>query len=391
MASSLKSLYLLDPDVTFLNHGSFGACPRPVFETYQDWQLRLERQPVEFIARKSPVLLAEARQRLAEYLGADAKDLVYVSNSTTAINIVARSLNLQPGDEILATDHEYPAMNQTWSYIAQKTGAHYIRRPIRLPFSTAEEFVEDYWAGVNTNTRVIFLSHIPFSLAVILPIKEICRRAREAGLISIVDGAHAPGQISLHMRDIGADIYFGACHKWLSAPKGSSFLFANPQAQEWVDPLIISRGWDPRQVPDGATRFIEFLEYQGTRDLSAFLSVPAAIDFQAQHDWNAQQSRCHALAASTRNRINAITGLDPICPEGPEWFKQLVSIRLPEIDLTELSRRLIERYRVEVPMIQWPGSPNFVRVSFQAYNEQRDADALVEALAVEIPQLLASH
>jgi isopenicillin-N epimerase len=200
MASSLKSLYLLDPDVTFLNHGSFGACPRPVFETYQDWQLRLERQPVEFIARKSPVLLAEARQRLAEYLGADAQDLVYVSNSTTAINIVARSLNLQPGDEILATDHEYPAMNQTWSYIAQKTGANYIRRPIRLPFTTAEEFVEDYWAGVTTNTRVIFISHIPFSLAVILPIKEICRRARAAGLISIVDGAHAPGQIPLHIK-----------------------------------------------------------------------------------------------------------------------------------------------------------------------------------------------
>jgi isopenicillin-N epimerase len=387
MVSPLKSHYLLDPDVIFLNHGSFGACPRPVFETYQDWQRELERQPVEFIARKSPALLSAARARLAAYLHADASNLVYVSNSTTAINIVARSLNLQPGDEILSTDHEYPAMNQTWSYTAQKTGAQYIRKPISLPFTTPQNFVEQFWSGVNPNTRVIFISHIPFSLAVILPVKEICRRARAAGLVSIIDGAHAPGQIPVDLQDIGADIYFGACHKWLSAPKGSSFLYASPTAQAWVDPLIISRGWDPRQVPDGSTRFIEYLEYQGTRDLSAFLSVPAAIDFQAQHDWPAQQERCHALAASTRARINALTGLDPICPDSAAWFRQLVSIRLPEMDLNDLSQRLLEGYRIEVPMIHWPGYPNFVRVSFQAYNSQSDADALVEALANELPQL----
>jgi isopenicillin-N epimerase len=253
--------------------------------------------------------------------------------------------------------------------------------------TTADEFVEYFWSGVNKNTRIIFISHIPFSLAVIMPVKEICRRARAAGLISIIDGAHAPGQIPIDLNELGADIYFGACHKWLSAPKGSSFLYASPQAQAWVDPLIISRGWDPRQVPDGSTRFIEYLEYQGTRDLSAFLSVPAAIEFQAEHNWPAQQDRCHALASTTRTRINELTGLAPICPDSTGFFCQLVSIRLPEIDLNELSRRLLERYRIEVPMIQWPGSPNFIRVSFQAYNNQADADSLVEALQIELPQL----
>jgi len=387
MVSPLKSYYLLDPEIIFLNHGSFGACPIPVFETYQDWQRKLERQPVEFIVRQSPKLLAEARARLAEYLHADASDLVYVSNSTTAVNIVSRSLNLHPGDEILATDHEYPAMNQTWEYVANKTGAAYIRRPILLPFSTQAEFIDHFWAGVTQKTRVVFISHIPFSLGIILPVKEICHRAREAGLISIIDGAHAPGQIGVDLKDIGADIYFGACHKWLSAPKGSSFLYASQDAQTWIDPLIISRGWDPRQIPDGSTRFIEYLEYQGTRDLSAFLSVPAAIQFQAEHDWPSQQDRCRRLAASTRVRINALTGLESICPDSPEWFQQMVSVRLPAYDLEALSRKLREQYRIEVPMIQRPDSSNFMRVSFQAYNSQADADALVEALSIELPKL----
>ena len=221
MSNSLRSQFMLDPDVIFLNHGSFGACPRPVFEVYQQWQRELERQPVLFMARRAAGLLAEARGRLAAYLGVESADhLVYFTNPTTALNAVARSLALggragsclQPGDEILATDHEYPALDQTWGFIAHLTGAAYVRRPIPLPITSAADFVEAFWAGVTGRTKVVFISHITSPTALIFPVQEICRRARAAGLISIVDDAHAPAQIALNLVEIGADVYVGACH-----------------------------------------------------------------------------------------------------------------------------------------------------------------------------------
>lgn len=394
IAQSLKDQFLLDPNVIYLNHGSCGACPRPVFEAYQRWQLELEREPVDFLGRRSRTLLAEARARLAAYLNVPADDLVYFPNPTTAINMVARSLAtpdhgqptiLQPGDEILTTDHEYPAMDQTWRFIAAKTGAHYVHQPIPLPMTSPDEFVEAFWAGVTPRTRVVFLSHITCQTSLIFPVAEICRRAREAGLISIVDGAHAPGQIPLDLSAVGADIYVGACHKWLCAPKGSAFLYARPEAQAWLEPLVISRGWG-HATSDGNSPFVIYNEAQGTRDLSAFLAVPAAIEFQAEHNWELQRQRCHELASYTRASINALTGLDPLCPDSPQWYSQMVSIRLPEVDLTRLGQHLWQDYRIEVPLLRWNGQP-MIRVSFQAYNDLADADALINALAELLPEL----
>jgi isopenicillin-N epimerase len=314
MASPLKSQYLLDFSYTFLNHGSFGATPVPVFETFIDWQRELEREPVDFMIRRSASLLASARARLGSYLGSPHDNIVFIANSTTAFNLAARSLKLQPGDEILATSQEYPAMIQTWDYITHKTGARYVTCPLQLPYTTPEAFVKYFWSHVTDQTKVIFLSHIVFSMAVILPVKEICRRAREAGIITIIDGAHAASQIPVNLVDIGADVYFGACHKWLSAPKGSSYLYARPEAQAWLEPLVISHGWDNCSPAGDVPHFIDYIEYQGTRDLSAFLTVPAAIDFQAANHWDEQRLRCHALVSDTRRRINELTGFDPICP-----------------------------------------------------------------------------
>jgi len=208
----LKSQFLLDPDVVFLNHGSFGACPRTVFEVYQNWQLELERQPVAFLGRRAIGLLAEARARLGAYLGCEADSLVYFPNPTTALNMVARSLALQAGDEILTTDHDYGALDRTWRFICKKSGARYIRRAVPLPVGSQDEFVENFWLGVTPQTRVIFISHITSPTALIFPVTQICRRAREAGILTIVDGAHAPGQIPLSLETIGADLYAGACH-----------------------------------------------------------------------------------------------------------------------------------------------------------------------------------
>lgn len=386
----MRHLYNLDPHIHFLNHGSFGACPKPVFESYQDWQMRLERQPVEFLGRNVNALLAESRAALAAYLRVDADDLVYFPNPTTAVNMVARSLivrhgsgpRLNEGDEVLTTDHEYGALDRTWDYVCHEVGARYVHRPIPLPLSTPAAFVEHFWAGVTPATKVIYLSHITSPTALIFPVAEICRRARVAGLLTIIDGAHAPSQLPLDVAQVGADIYVGACHKWLSAPKGSAFLWARPDAQPWLEPLVVSWGW-ASDYP-GPSRFVDWHEWQGTRDVSAFLTVPDAIRFQAEHGWDDVHRSCHALACQTRERIVALTGLPPVCHE--DDFSQMFAAELPPCDLHALKARLYDEHRVEVPMIAW-GGRCFIRVSFQAYNDARDADALIDALAVLLPQV----
>src|SRR6202171_4908211 len=205
MLPSLKEEFLLDPKVIFLNHGSFGACPRPVFAAYQQWQLELEREPVDFIGRRAHTLLADARAGLAVYIGAEADEVVYFPNPTTAANMIVRSLKLGPADEVLTTDHEYGAMERTWNFYASRSGFRYVRRPMPLPMTTAADFVESFWAGVTEDTRIIFISHISSPTALIFPIQEICQRARAAGILTIIDGAHAPGQLSLDMHALGAD------------------------------------------------------------------------------------------------------------------------------------------------------------------------------------------
>ena len=376
--SALKALFLLDPDIVFLNHGSFGACPLPVFETYQALQHELERQPVAFLGRQAAARLAHAREKLATYLGVAADEVVYFPNPTTAMNMVARSLRLQPNDEILTTDHEYGAMDRTWHFICQQTGARYVRQPIPLPVTEADAWLETFWSGVNERTKLIFLSHITSPTALTFPVEAICHRARAAGLLCIVDGAHAPGHISLNLPAIGADLYTGACHKWLCAPKGAAFLYARHETQHWLEPLVVSWGYESDRP--SASSFIDYHEWQGTRDLAAFLTVPAAIEFQAQHDWDAVRQQCHQLACDTRQRLNALTGLEPICPDSPQWFTQMFAARLPaHTDLEALKQRLYDEFRVEVPVVSW-NHQKFIRVSFQGYNTQGDADILVEAL-----------
>ena len=382
MTNPLKSEFLLDPKVIYLNHGSFGACPRPVFEEYQRWQRELEQQPMEFLARQALDLMAEARGALADFLSCQKDEVVYFPNPTTAINMVARSLKLKPGDEILTTDHEYGAMDSTWRFICNQTGAHYLRQPIPLPVTSAETFTETFWAGVTDHTRVIFISHITSPTALRFPVEAICRRSRQAGILCIVDGAHSPGHIPLDLTDLGVDLYTGACHKWLCAPKGSAFLYARREVQDLLQPLVVSWGWESEKPSD--SRFIDHHQWQGTRDLSAFLSVPAAIRYQLEHDWISVRQRCHQLASRVRKQINDLTGLEPICPDKPDWFVQMCAARLPEVDVEILQKRLYDEFRIEVVTRRWNDQP-LIRVSFQAYNDQADADALVHALGQLLP------
>ncbi len=389
MADDLRSQFLLDPDIAFLNHGSFGACPRPVFEAYQGWQRELERQPVELLSRRSTALLAEARARLAAFLGVGPETVIFFPNPTTAVNMVARSLRLQPGDEILTTDHEYGALDRTWLFMARRSGAHYLRQTVPLPVTSPADFIEAFWAGVGPRTRVIFISHLTSPTALIFPVAEICRRAREAGILTIVDGAHAPGQLPLNLAQVGADLYAGACHKWLCAPKGSAFLYARVEAQAWLEPLVISWGWGDQSIaPDltvGESEFVRFHQWQGTRDLAAYLATPAAIDFQVRHHWDKVRTACHALAGEARARINQLTGLTPLSPDSPDWFGQMTAARLPDdVDAAALKRRLYDDFRVEVPVSQWNGRP-LLRVSIQGYNTPADVERLLAGLEQLLP------
>lgn len=377
----LKRFYLLDPEVTFLNHGSFGACPIPVFEDYQAWQLQLERQPVLFIGRREPGLMDAARARIATFLGVSPDTLTFVVNATSGLNVIARSIELKPGDEILTTNLEYGALDMTWDHLCKKSGASYIAQEIPVPFTTTEAVLNALWKGVNDRTRAIFLSHITSGTAVILPVAEICARARAEGILTIVDGAHAPGQIDLDLEALSVDIYSGNFHKWLQAPKGSAFLYVRPEHQAWVESLTISWGWS------GEHTFVSRNQQQGTRDVAAFLSVPAAIDFQQQHNWPAVRKRSHEMLAATRARMHERLGTEPLYPSRPDdstlWYSQMGLITIPPVDAPALKETLYNEYSIEVPLTAL-GDRQFVRVSVQGYTTQTDLDTLEAALIAEL-------
>ena len=337
--------FLLDPEVVFLNHGSYGACPVPVFERYQALQRELERNPVEFLGRRFDALLGEAREALAAFVGARAEDLVFVPNATAGLNAVIRSLRLEPEDEVLTTRHEYGAVMRTWEFAAAT-----------LVYAEPDELA----GAIGPRTKVVSVSHITSPTALLVPVEEICAAAREAGVLSIVDGAHAPGQIALDVEQLGADIYAGNCHKWLSAPKGAGFLWARPEHQRWIEPLVISWGYGAE------ASFAERHGWQGTRDPAAALAVPTAIEAHRSFDLE----RCGRLAASFHDRLP---------PVGSSPAPQMWTTELSPGDPKELQRRLFDEHRIEVPVQEWAGR-RLLRVSIGPYNEAEDVERLLEAL-----------
>jgi isopenicillin-N epimerase len=349
----VKESFLLDPSVVYLNHGSFGACPSPVFEAYQHWQRELERQPVEFLAleRGFPARLDDARRTLAAYVGAAPGNLTFVPNATTGLNAVARSLELGVGDEVLLGDAEYGGMELLWEFVRRRTGATVTRRP----FGELEP---------GPRTRVVFCSHIEWSTGRVNDLAPLVTRAREAGALLVVDGAHAPSQLDLDLEALGADVYAGNCHKWLCAPKGSGFLYARPEAQDLIEPAIVS--WDWLDDAPFAARH----RWQGTRDPSAYLAVPAAIAFQAKHDWPDVRERCHQLLAALELPFAPLT----------DDYVQMRGFRVDHPDPPALKHRLYVEHRIEVPIVETPAGW-VMRVSVQAYNDEDDLAALARAVA----------
>jgi isopenicillin-N epimerase len=373
--NNLAEKFLLDPEITFLNHGSFGATPEVVFKHYQALQLELERQPIEFLARELDQRMDDARESLATYLDASPSNLIFVANVTVAINIVARNLRLGPGDQVLASDHEYGAMDRLWRFLSKRRGFEYKIQEIPTPFLTEGEILEALWKGVTDRTRVIFLSHITSPTALRMPVNEICLRAREENIITVIDGAHAPGQIDLELEALGADFYGANLHKWLCAPKGSGFLHARPEHHEILEPLVVSWGWESEKP--GPSIMVDYHEWQGTRDPAAFLATPTAIEFQQKYDWNAVRDQCHELAVGFQQKVNALTGFEPLSL--PSFYEQMVAVRLPNVDPEAFQKRLYDEYRIEIPVFLWNEQP-LLRICVQGYNSADDVERVVTAL-----------
>jgi isopenicillin-N epimerase len=372
-AAELRREFLLDPEVTFLNHGSFGACPQPVFERYQAWQRELEREPVDFIDRRLPELLDGARTALAEYVGSDAHDLGFVQNATTGVNLAARSLDVRQGDEVLATDLEYGACDLAWEWVCRRVGARYVRAPISLPLRAPEELVDALFAAASERTRVVFVSHVTSTTGLVLPLEEIVARARTLGLVTVVDGAHAPAQVPVDLAGLGVDFYSANAHKWLGAPKGAGFLHARPERQDRVDAAIVSWGYER------GSGFAQRIELQGTRDPAAWLAVPDAIRFQAERNWDEVRDRCRRLTREARHELCDLLGTEPIAPDS--MLAQMAAVRLPG-PAPGLSERLFARHRIEIPVDS--RGTGLLRLSVAAYTTREDIDRLLAALAREL-------
>lgn len=384
MSENLARQFLLREDVVFLNHGSFGACPRPVFEQYQAWQLELERQPVEFLGRNLTETMRQPRIALAAELGTTADNIVGLTNATLGLNLVAQSLDLKPGDQILTTDHEYSALEKTWAYVARRTGAEIVVIALPLPLISEAQFTDAIIAGMTERTRVLFLSHITSPTALLFPIERAIAEARRRGIWSIIDGAHTPGHIELELDALGADFYAGNCHKWMMAPKGSAFLHARPEVQGLINPLVISHGWTKNSKQPGAqgafgnSPFIDELEMQGTRDPAPWLTVPAALDYRRDNDWPGVQAHCQALAQQTARRLGELTGLAPLST--PEFCApQMVAMPIPDCDTDQLKVDLLDKYNIEIPVFRWQDTC-IARLSVQGYNSRPQMDLLIAAL-----------
>ena len=259
----------LDPAVIMLNHGSFGACPQSVLRRQSALRLRMEAEPVRFLVREMQPLLDQSRQALAELIGSEAENVVFVSNATAGINAVLRSLRLRSGDELLVTNHGYNACSNVARYVAERAGAVVVTVDVPVPVASHEQVVEAVLARVRDRTRLAMLDHVTSATAVVFPIEELIRQLSEQGVDTLVDGAHAPGMVPLKLKQLGAAYYAGNCHKWLCAPKGAGFLYARPDRQDGLQPPVISHGYN--QPRPGYTRFQDAFDWQGTGDPTPWL------------------------------------------------------------------------------------------------------------------------
>ena len=377
MAQDIKTQFLLNQEITFLNHGSFGACPSPVFNAYQQFQKELESEPIQFFTKTGPAYQAASKKEFAKQFSCDTADFFFTANPTTAFNTIAKSLNLKDGDEILSTNLEYGAVDKTWMYYCKKTGAKYIQQEIPLPITSKSHFLEEFWKGYTKKTKIISICHITSSTGLIIPIKEICEKAKSLGLTIIIDGAHAPGQIPLNLKELDVDYYFGALHKWFLAPKGSSFLYAAKKVQEQIEPLIVSWGYES-ETP-GQSQFLDWHEFNGTRDFSAYLCLPEIAKFREELNWEELIVSSRELIIKWYPKFCKLLNTEAICPINNDFLAQMCSIPIQTNLPSELKEILYLQYKIEVPITNIKDQ-YFIRISIQPYNSEDDLKYLYESI-----------
>jgi isopenicillin-N epimerase len=389
--SHARSQMLLDPTVTNLNTGSFGPLPRCVFDRATELRRQLAAEPMDFLLRRGPPLLWEARERLAAFLGGDPRRLAFTANVSVSVNVCAAALRLAAPGEILLSDHEYGAMHWCWERAAQRQGLTLRTFPLPIMAKEPGAIVGAVRDALSAQTRLLFFSHVLSPTGLVLPARDICAEARRRGVLTVVDGAHAPAMIPVDLDAIGADFYGGNCHKWLLAPTGSGFLYLGKGNEDRLQPLQVSWGWHhDRTCLDerdewGSTPRLRALEFEGTRDPCPWLAVPAAIDFQAGLGWERVRGRIAELVRYVRRRLDGLAGLTLATPSHAELCGSMTAFRLPAgVDIVALRRRLWEEHRIEAPIVERPEGP-LIRVSTHFYNTEGEIDRLAAAL----PQLLA--
>jgi isopenicillin-N epimerase len=402
MPSDLARHWRLDPATTFLNHGSFGACPRPVLEAQQAWRDRMEAQPVQFFARDLPGLLTAVRRDLGAFVGADPDDVALLVNATAGVNAVLRSLEFAPGDELLTTDHEYNATINVLRGVAERHGARVVVARVPFPVAETSAVVEAILAHVTERTRLALVSHVTSPTALVFPIQAIVAALAERGVDTLVDGAHAPGMVPLDLEQIGATWYAANLHKWVCAPKGAAFLHVRRDRQPGIRPPVISHG--ANEPPGSRSRFRAEFDWQGTLDPSAWLAVGDALRFiggLCDGGWPAVMERNHELALRTRAIATEALGLPSDAPAPDAMLGSMVALPLPAtgpwagtgggsspLDTDPLQARLVTEHRVEVPIYPFPvpaaqstaPARRLIRISSALHNGPDDVERLVAAL-----------
>lgn len=384
------SLWPLDPEITYLNHGAFGSCPRAVLRFQQEVRDRVERRPIQFLVHELEPLLDQARGELARFVGAEVDDLVFVANATTGINTVLHSLRFQPGDELLVTDHEYNATRNALNYAAERSGARVVVASVPFPLTGPEEVVRAVMEKVSPRTRLVVLDHITSQTGLIFPLEPLIQELNARGVETLIDGAHAPGMVPLDLAHLGATYYTGNCHKWLCAPKSAGFLYVRRDRQEAIRPLVISHGANSPRTD--RSRFLIEFAWVGTGDPSAFLAVPEAIRYLGSlvpGGWPEIMRRNHALVVAGRELLCRRLGIAPPCPERmlgslaalPIADAALDAERRPPLFLDSLQEQFLSEHAIEAPVMLWPAPPKrLLRISAQLYNSLPQYEQLAAAL-----------
>ncbi len=386
--SSFAALWTLDPGLEFLNHGSFGAAPRAVLEAQAEWRRRLERQPVQFFRELEPHLDA-ARAAVGAFVGADPDDLALVSNATSGVNTVVRSLQFQPGDELLTTDHVYNACRNALR-LHEPRGVRVVVAQVPFPLRSPAQVIEAVLAKATPRTRLVLLDHVTSPTGLVFPVAELVRALGERGIDTLVDGAHAPGMVALDLRALGAAYYTGNCHKWLCAPKGSAFLYVRRDRQDGILPLTIGHGFNSTRTD--RSRFRLLFDWTGTADPTPFLCIPVALEFLGSllpGGWPELMRRNRALALSAQGILSE--ALDIGRPAPSEMIGSLAAVPLPPLARPDVAappsppdpvqRALLSRHRIEVPVMAFSAAPaRVLRVAAQVYNSEEQVHALAAAL-----------